>query len=105
MRALYAERQEALLDSAGRWLGDRLEVRPTGAGMHLVGWLAEGVDDRMISARAYEMGVEVPPISRYALTPLTRGGLLLGWAGYSPAAMDAAMERLAAALSFWRHYC
>ena len=38
-RALYAERQAALVHAARRTLGGLLEVAPAEAGMHLMGWL------------------------------------------------------------------
>lgn len=99
MRALYTERREALLTGLAELAGDRLEVGPSAdAGMHLVGWLAQGEDDRAISARAAELGVEAPPLSRYATSRLSRGGLMLGYAAYRPEAIRAGVERLAAVL-------
>jgi GntR family transcriptional regulator/MocR family aminotransferase len=99
MRACYAERQEAMLYAFDRWLRGRLEVRPAEAGMHLVAWLAPGEDDQAVSDRLLEAGVEAPALSRYAVARPERGGLLLGWAGYGPEAIDAAARRMAAVLS------
>ena len=42
MRALYAHKQQALVDAAQRELGGLLHVPSADAGMHLVGWLPEG---------------------------------------------------------------
>ena len=98
MRNVYAERQGALVDAIQRKLGDRLEARATGAGMHLVGWLDAGSDDAALSARLWEEGIEAPPLSRYGLVKPARPGLLLGWAGYSPAAIEKAVERLGSVL-------
>ena len=39
MRMLYADRQAALIDAARRELGGLLDLTPSEAGMHLVGWL------------------------------------------------------------------
>jgi GntR family transcriptional regulator / MocR family aminotransferase len=64
-RALYAERQATLVEEAGRHLDGRLEVAPAEAGMHLVGWLPAGHDDRHASARAAALGLDVQPLSRY----------------------------------------
>jgi GntR family transcriptional regulator/MocR family aminotransferase len=66
--------------------------------MHLVAWLPPGEDDELASARALEAGIEASPLSRYAETPLERGGLVLGWAAYSPDRIRRAVEKLAAAL-------
>ena len=98
MRNVYAERQGALVDAIQRKLGDRLEARATGAGMHLVGWLDAGSDDAAVSARLWEEGIEAPPLSRYGLVKPARPGLLLGWAGYSPEAIEKAVERLGSVL-------
>jgi GntR family transcriptional regulator/MocR family aminotransferase len=99
MRNLYAERQGVLVDAIQRSLGDRLEARATGAGMHLVGWLKEGSDDGAVSDRLWEAGIEAPALSRYGLVRPARPGLLLGWAGYTPEAIEKSVERLAAALN------
>jgi GntR family transcriptional regulator/MocR family aminotransferase len=96
-RALYAERQEGLV-AAARDLGDLLQVAPAEAGMHLIGWLPAGADDRAAADRALAAGVEAPALSAYALEPPTRGGLLLGYAGFEPRVLRAGVRRLAAAL-------
>ena len=98
MRRLYAERQDALIRAIRERLEGRVEAAPAAAGMHLVAWLPQGEDDAAASASAGQCGVEAPPLSRYSVRPLERGGLLLGWAGYSPAAIRAGVEGLAAAL-------
>ncbi|HEU5039468.1 MAG TPA: PLP-dependent aminotransferase family protein, partial [Gemmatimonadales bacterium] len=98
MRRLYAERQDALVEAIRERLGGRLEAPPRAAGMHLMAWLRPGEDDGGVAARAAEAGVETPPLSRYAVRRPARGGLLLGWAGYSPAAIREGVDRLAMAL-------
>jgi len=106
MRALYAERQAALLDAAERGrLGEHLELRPADAGMHLVGWLRSRgrsdrlPDDRERSAAALAAGIEAPPLSRYSLVPPARGALLLGYAAFPPPVIRRAADQLAAALA------
>ena len=99
MRNLYAERQAVLVNGIQRSLGERLAVRTTEAGMHLVGWLEDGVDDAAVSARLLEAGIDAPALSRYARKRPGRGGLLLGWAGFSPEALEEAVGRMAAVLS------
>ncbi|HEX6105914.1 MAG TPA: PLP-dependent aminotransferase family protein [Gemmatimonadales bacterium] len=98
MRRLYAERQEALVAAVRERLDGVLEVRPSAAGMHLVGWLPEGVSDEEAAGRAAAAGVETAALSRYALHPPARGGLLMGWAGYEPAEMREAVGILARVL-------
>ncbi len=98
MRSLYRERQEILVEECRRELGGLLAVGPSDAGMHLVGWLPEGVDDRAVSARAAAEGVVVPPLSRYYLEAPQRSGLLLGYAAASPDLIRKGVRRLTVAL-------
>lgn len=98
MRTLYAERQETLLRAAGRELGGLLELGPCATGLHLMGWLAAGRDDRRASLAAARAGVEAPPLSGYCLEPRGRGGLMLGYAGADARQIRDAVRRLGAAL-------
>ena len=98
MRALYAERQAALLESAQATLAGAVALEPAEAGMHLVGWLAEGANDLAIAARAAAQGLEVPALGRYAAEARLRGGLLLGYTALDAAQIRAGLQRLAAVL-------
>jgi GntR family transcriptional regulator/MocR family aminotransferase len=95
MRLLYAERQAALVEAASQQLSGLLEVRPSEAGMHLVGWLPEGVDDQTVAEVAAGRGLEAPPLSAHSTRPLTRGGLLLGYTAFTPAQIREAVSELA----------
>ena len=98
MRALYEERRDALLDAARQQLGDAVAIGDTAAGMLALARLPVGVSDQLVSRRALAAGVEAPPLSSYATRPLRRGGLLLGYAGFPPQALRAAVGRLATAV-------
>lgn len=101
-RALYAERQDVLVQAVRRSLGGLLEVMPAEAGMHLVGWLPDGVDDRDAARAALGQKVDVPPLSGFRAGPARRGergGLILGYAAYTPREIDEACVRLGAALA------
>lgn len=98
MRMLYGRRRQALLDAARRELAGLLDVRPADAGMHLVGCLPGGVDDREAARRAAAHGVEVTPLSAYRIEP-GPGGLLLGYASQGEDRLRLAARRLAAALT------
>jgi GntR family transcriptional regulator/MocR family aminotransferase len=98
MRTVYTERQAALIKAARRELEDRLRVLPAEIGLHLLGWLPEGVDDREVSRRAAAHGVEAPPLSAYSLEPTRQGGLVLGYAASTPPRIRDGMRSLAAAL-------
>ncbi len=99
MRHLYEERRDALLRAADEWLGDRVTFGDIDAGMLAVAWLRPGVSDQHVADAALAQGVEVSPLSRYAIRPLRRGGLLLGYAGLPPAALNDAVRTLARVLA------
>lgn len=97
MRKVYAERQSVLLAAAERFLRGRIELAPAETGMHLIGWLPPGADDETIAERAARYGVVVSPLTHYAIEPLPRPGLMLGYAAVSPEAITDAVRRLAEA--------
>ena len=99
MRTLYAERQQALVKAGKCELDGLLDLRPSDAGMHLMGWLAEGFDDHAAFSAAAARGVEVTPLSAYCIEPPSRGALRLGYTGYTPRQIWHGVRRLADALS------
>jgi GntR family transcriptional regulator/MocR family aminotransferase len=82
MRTVYAERQEVLIAEIKSKLSGFLQVDPDEAGIHLVGWLPEGVSDVDAARKAAENGVEVGRLSNYYLEPQSRGALMLGYSAY-----------------------
>jgi len=99
MRALYAERQQALLAALRSEIGDGLEVAPAEAGMHLIGWLRNGADDSAVAQKAAEAGVLVTDLSAYSMKAQLRPGLLLGYAAFTPRQIREAARKLAVALN------
>lgn len=97
MRQLYAGRRAALVTALRQEFQGTLEVQAPEAGMHLVGWLPPGIDDRMASCQAAAHGVQTPPVSAFCLEPLQRGGLLLGYAAVNEREIAEGVHRLAAA--------
>jgi GntR family transcriptional regulator / MocR family aminotransferase len=99
MRARYAERQDVLVTAAARDLDGLLEVPAQPAGLHLIGWLPDGADDRAAAERAFSHGVETSPLSTYCASGRsTKPGLSLGYAGVNAAAIRTGVRTLAAAL-------
>jgi len=97
MRLLYRERQDALVRSAGQHLAGLLTVPPSDGGMHLVGSLPAGVDDREVSRAARAHGIAATPLSFFAESRHC-SGLLLGYAGLTPAQIEKGTQQLAAVL-------
>jgi GntR family transcriptional regulator/MocR family aminotransferase len=94
MRALYAMRQEQLL-AAARDLQGLIRLDPSQGGLHLIGWMPPGVDDRVVSAALAARGVEAPALSRhYTDASPPSGALLLGFAALDEAALRKGMSAL-----------
>ena len=102
MRTLYAARQAVLIDMANRFLKGQLILEPNDAGLHLVGWLPYGVDDRAVSAHLLEDGIYAPPLSYFAMDPLTRGGLVMGYAAIKEDDIISAVKQMADSLEKWK---
>jgi len=98
MRALYQERQQAVIKAVDKYLGPRLDVHPDNAGMHLVGWLSKDMNDETVAQEAVTHGVDVLPLSVFGSNPLPRPGLLLGYAAINEAQIQEGIERLGKAL-------
>lgn len=93
MRMLYAERQSVLVELVKQKLAGLVEISPAEAGLHLIGWLTNG-DDRLISKQLASHGVYAAPISVYSSLPLSRRGLILGYAGINKQQIQEGVERM-----------
>jgi GntR family transcriptional regulator/MocR family aminotransferase len=98
MRVLYAGRQEALLEAARRH-APSLALRPSPAGMQLIAWLPEGMDDRAAAGRVMRAGITAYPLSAVRVEPSPRGGLILGYAPVPAERMAECVRRLHAAVT------
>ena len=98
MRRLYQERQDELVQRAGKELAGLLEVSPARAGMHLLGWLPDKLSDQAVSRQAARAGVDVRPLSFYCIDSRRAPGLLLGYTGISTAEIRLGLRKLASVL-------
>ncbi|MBR7955466.1 PLP-dependent aminotransferase family protein [Burkholderia cenocepacia] len=100
VRGVYAEQRAALIDTLGARLPrERAWVQPGDQGMHVVLWLAAGIDDLDVVARAARAGVAVRAVSPMFAPGTARPGLVLGFGGFDRAQMEAAAQRLADVVS------
>jgi GntR family transcriptional regulator/MocR family aminotransferase len=99
VRALYQERRDLLCELSRRELAGLLDLLSPDTGMHTVGWLPEKANDRAASKRAFDAGVDVPPLSVYRHTHGGRGALLLGFSAYDARELAGGVHRLAQALT------
>ncbi len=99
VRGVYAASRARLIATLDAALPPELAWRePSDQGMHLVLWLAPGLDDRRVAAAALEAGVAVRPVSPMYAPGTARAGLVLGFGGYDAAVMEAAARRVAAVI-------
>lgn len=99
MRLLYQSRQEALLEAGRKHLGGLLEMAPAETGLHLIGWLPDDADDRLVAARAEQAGIQAPALSVYSLKARRRPGLLLGYAAFDELLIEKSIRKLEKVLS------
>jgi GntR family transcriptional regulator/MocR family aminotransferase len=95
-RRHYAERQSHFLALA-RQFGLPLTFPVTGQGMNLAGYLLEPLDDGDVSARLHHAGLDVPPLSRYAVNAV-RPGLLFGLSAFHPDQIERGVAKIARVL-------
>jgi GntR family transcriptional regulator/MocR family aminotransferase len=83
-RTVYAERRASMIAALASELGEDLEVAGATCGMQVLARLASHTSDRAICRAAYDAGLEILPLSKFAIRPLRRGGLVLGFAAVEP---------------------
>lgn len=98
MRRLYAERYQALVAAIEMHLADWLGIVPTTTGMHTVAFLKRDLKAEAVCAEAAKLGLTVAPISRFCIAPYPREGVVLGFSGFTPAQIAAAVPLLRRAL-------
>lgn len=97
MRTLYAERQQVLVTALQERLRAHVTVGSAEAGLHLVAWCNGVRDDQQLTKAAWQVGVEVAPISTYSMQATPRPGLVLGYGMLTPAEIRAGVDKLATA--------
>ncbi len=95
LRATSLQRQQCMIAAVQVATGARVRLAPTSVGTNLLLWLQAGRCDRAAAAAADELGVAARPLSLYARHPVRQSALILGYAGYSDAEIDAGIARLA----------
>lgn len=97
MRAVYAERRSALIESIHKELGPAAEIQGAEAGMHL-SIILKGISDREIAARAARQGTSLVPLSLLYTGKPTRQGFILGFGSTTVKEIPDAVHKLRIAL-------
>ncbi len=93
MRPIYRGRRDALLRALARHLPD---VRPVGAaaGLHVLAWLPDDVDEVRIVEEAAAAGIAIGSLASRRIEP-GPGGLIFGYGVIAEGAIEPGIERLA----------
>jgi DNA-binding transcriptional MocR family regulator len=101
LRPVYRRRRDALLTALAEYL-PRLEPVGIAAGLHLVPWLPDHLDETTVVAAAADQGIAVAPVSDFRLTPTRRAGLIFGYSSLDERAIADGIARLARHRHGWR---
>ncbi len=95
-RLAYRRRRDVLVEALARHLP---EARPDGvaAGLHVLLWLPEHLDDRAVVAAAARRGVAAASLSEHCVVP-GDPALILGYSQVAEGAIEAGVRELAAAI-------
>jgi GntR family transcriptional regulator/MocR family aminotransferase len=94
MRTLYKTRQHVLVNEIRKRLDGAIDITEADAGMHRVGWLPEGVNDKTVSQRASELALRVAAVSNYSINSTFRSGLLLGYTAFNEKQIKEGVRKL-----------
>ncbi|MDI1338469.1 PLP-dependent aminotransferase family protein [Polaromonas sp.] len=95
--ARNAARREALVEALSQHFGDRADIAGGKTGVHLLVWFKDvpPADMDAFIARAAQAGVGLYSIAPYFAEPLTRCGLLFGYASLSVSEIRTGIRKLA----------
>lgn len=95
VRGVHAERRAFVIKTIEREIPAALAwLQPSDQGMHLLLWLAPGIDDREVVKRAGEAGVAVRAVSPTYAGDRRPTGLVLGFGGFEDREIVEAARRL-----------
>jgi GntR family transcriptional regulator/MocR family aminotransferase len=95
MRAVYMGRRDALLEAIQQDAADVLTVGNTDAGLHVVAFLRDGIDDHDVVRRGASLGIHPSPLSSCYMGPRARAGLLMGFGSSDEPVLQNAVRTLA----------
>jgi GntR family transcriptional regulator/MocR family aminotransferase len=97
-RRMYHARRNALIDALARWLPEAI-VGGAAAGLHLIAWLPEAMDESAVTDAAAERGVSILTLHRdCAVTAPLPPALLLGYGMVAESVIPRAVQELAKAV-------
>ena len=96
MNKIYGLRREMIVDTLTRDFADHLDVIPSVAGLHVAA-VASGMSVERVSSivgRAFDAGVALHALGRFALTLSPRPGFVLGYGAIATTRIKEGLRRL-----------
>jgi GntR family transcriptional regulator/MocR family aminotransferase len=96
MRGIYRVRHEMITNSLTNEFADHLQVVPSTVGLHVAALARTASVDEIssVARRASDVGVQVQTLSRFAVQPPAKAGLVLGYGAISAANIEEGLRRL-----------
>jgi len=98
MRRVYRNRRDILFNCLIKDCGKYLEPQATDAGMHIVTWLKNDLQDLTVHSALLKAGIESLPLSLYCMNPLAREGIVLGFCCVQEKRIPGLVKRLSETL-------
>ncbi|MBM7789321.1 MocR-like pyridoxine biosynthesis transcription factor PdxR [Tenggerimyces flavus] len=98
MRPAYRRRRDVLLEALSTYC-PMLEPAGVAAGLHLIAWLPDTVDETAVVTEARAQDVKIDGIGTYRLSSKGRGGLIFGYGGQTEAAMTEGVKILGSVIA------
>jgi GntR family transcriptional regulator/MocR family aminotransferase len=98
LRQAYGRRWQVLVNALDRYLGDRVYFTRVPAGLHVMLYLEDGLEETAVVTRAAEAGVGVYPGKQYHLLNPAPPSILLGFSGLDEREIEEGVRRLATVL-------
>jgi len=98
MRGVFRARHDLLLQLGRSELAGLLDLQPDETGLRVLGFLPDGVSDRMAARAAAAQRVELLPLSQFYVGSCPRPGLVLGFGAADENGIRAGLQRLKAGL-------
>lgn len=98
MRVRYAARQAALRAALKERFGPHLVLSGGAAGLHLVMWLPQEINDMKVVERTAELGLGVRALTSYSRASTGCNGLVLGYGNLEEGMIDECVRRLVMAV-------
>lgn len=102
-RRLYLARQNALLAALREQLHPFMRAEAVDAGMHVIGWLPESIDDQLLATQLADRGIYTYALGDYYLDGGGRPALLIGFAATAEDHMPQAVSHMVRALHHIGH--